>query len=307
MCLLIGDARQISVKFLMKNLFEFEQKYGSAFLGLAFSRISSKHDNDVVNVGYSNIALASLRQNWSVWTLENGLQLLPWAIEDELKRYPNINIMKNCQVKSVRLGDRSKPGVIEVEYFPDCEQKATEMILCDHLISTVPSIELGRIIRRSKPSHPSLWKVFDTMESTDIQVTNLMYKGQDVLNYEAFGFLVSSVEKSTQGLLGVVFDTCTFPQGDRQILTVMSKPSPDEEHDIETIMGFLKTTLKIERPPDDHYMEVLRNCIPQYTVGHYEKVDAVRRYIKAANLPLTLAGASYVSSKLKLRLLILVC
>lgn len=279
----------------MKNLFEYEQKYGSALLGLVFSRFSKKNqDAAAANVGYSNIALASLRENWSVWTTEGGLQLLPWALESELKKdTQNVSIMNNCDVKNIRLGDRLKPDVVEIEYSVGSEQKACETLSCDHVISTVPCYELGKIFRKSKPSHPSLWKLFETMSSTDIQVTNLMYRSP-VMNLEAFGFLVPSAEKSVEGLLGVVFDTCSFPQGEnRQILTVMSKPSQEQgEHSIEQILSFLQTTLQIKKSPDDHYIELLRNCIPQYTVGHYEKVDALRRYIKAANLPLTIAGAS---------------
>jgi oxygen-dependent protoporphyrinogen oxidase len=294
-----GDSKRISVKFLMKTLFEFEQKYGSVTLGFLLSRMFKKKGPtaEEETVGFSNIALSSLTNNWAVWTLEGGLETLPWTMEQYLSSQGgNTQFIKNCGVKAIRLGCRDRPaGHIEVEYVKDGDpvDKKVETLICNHVISTIPGIEIGKIMKGSKPFHPSLSKVFETMESVDVQVTNLMYKNPNILNQQAFGFLVPSSEKSVNGLLGVVFDTCSFPQGDRTVLTVMSDPNVSGEHSVDDILSFIKTTLKIDTVPDDVNTEVLKDCIPQYTVGHYEKVDAVRRYVRAAKLPLTLAGASY--------------
>ncbi|KAG7235484.1 hypothetical protein INR49_002619 [Caranx melampygus] len=36
-----------------------------------------------------------------------------------------------------------------------------------------------------------------------------------------------------------------------------------------------------------------RDCIPQYYLGHHQRVDAMRSFIKKNNLSLSLTGASY--------------
>jgi len=300
-----GDSRRISAKFLMKTLFEFEQKYGSVALGFILSKIFSRNkelDKTDEVVGFSNIALASFRDNWAVWTLEGGLETLPWRLNEFLaSQGEKMEIKTNCIVKGIKLGCRTTAeDKIEVEYsccakdgLPSEETK----LLCDYLINTLPGAELGSVLKRSKPFHPSLSKVFETMESADVQVTNLMYKQSDLLKENAFGFLVPSSQKSgvagAEGVLGVVFDTCSFPQGNKTILTVMSNPNVSGQLSIDTILNFIKSTLDIKVKPSDVHNEVLRQCIPQYNIGHYEKVAAVRRYIKAAKFPMVLAGASY--------------
>lgn len=36
-----------------------------------------------------------------------------------------------------------------------------------------------------------------------------------------------------------------------------------------------------------------QNCIPQYTLGHWQKLKSATQFLAAQRLPLTLAGASY--------------
>ena len=57
-----------------------------------------------------------------------------------------------------------------------------------------------------------------SIECVTVGLVNLEWTGQK-LSQDAFGFLVSSSENSP--LLGVVFNSCSFPQGERTILTAM--------------------------------------------------------------------------------------
>ena len=47
-----------------------------------------------------------------------------------------------------------------------------------------------------------------------------MFEGNHLINEPAFGFLVPSSEENVP-ILGVIYDTCSFPQGDKTIFTVM--------------------------------------------------------------------------------------
>lgn len=292
-----GDAREISVKFLAKTPFELEQRYGSVLLGFFLEKLlrrSAKKEvlEDENSIGFTTIALNSMLENWSVWSLESGLESLPAKLEQTLVNN-DVEIRKNCSVSSIRMGDKNNPlPNAEVEYTEGGE-KGSKTLTCSYIISTIPASILAKIVRQSKPSQPTLWRIFETIQGVDVRVTNLMYKDDSILHYNAFGFLVPSIESKTlPGLLGVVFDTCSFPQEGKTVLTCMSQTGHGTD-DLSVIRNYLQTSLNIFRQPDDVYSETLLSCIPQYTVGHYEKVDAIKKFVKASKLPLLLAGASF--------------
>jgi len=281
-----GDSKQISVKFMMKQLFEYEQKNGSVVYGYLKDmfqewRTPSPVSPEEQTIGFSNIALCSLKEKWSVWTLENGLQTLTEKLEDILVSQET-QILKNCDIQSIKL-DR---GGADIEYTQGANRSSLQ---CSHVICTMPAHAAGQLLR---PNNDELGKWLDTILSIDVDVTNVMYKDEDVIHrdYDGFGFLVPSIEKSVPGLLGVVFDTCCFPQGDRTILTVMSYPQSKSE---EAIKSYLEKTLKIKRSPDDFHTQRLVKCIPQYTIGHYDRIQNIRDIIQREQFPLTMIGASF--------------
>uniref|UniRef100_A0A672KKI0 Amine oxidase domain-containing protein n=1 Tax=Sinocyclocheilus grahami TaxID=75366 RepID=A0A672KKI0_SINGR len=51
--------------------------------------------------------------------------------------------------------------------------------------------------------------------------------------------------------------------------------------------------LGVNSQPVWSYVALLKNCIPQYHLGHWKRLEKMRQYISNHNLPLTLAGASY--------------
>ncbi|ODM91697.1 Protoporphyrinogen oxidase [Orchesella cincta] len=284
-----GDAKKISVKFLMKEMFEHEQNYGSVVLGHFLSKFRKQPctlSEDDKTIGFSNVALASLSGNWSIWSLEQGLEMLPKALEDYLVTKNNIQLLKSVDVDRLRLTKDLKK--VEVKYGIVGDVKRSDTIVCDHIISCIPAPSFAHLLRHSKPSYPDLWKVFHTIEGESLQVTGLTYNESTVMN-DAFGFLVPSCEKSVQGLLGVVFDSNVFPQEQNTVLSVMSKPGIG----INEIKELVSKTLGIHKEPHDYLVHENLECIPQYTIGHYEKVTALRQYIAFSKLPFTLAGASY--------------
>ncbi|XP_054549507.1 protoporphyrinogen oxidase isoform X2 [Talpa occidentalis] len=47
------------------------------------------------------------------------------------------------------------------------------------------------------------------------------------------------------------------------------------------------------KEPNHCLVHLHRNCIPQYTLGHWQKLESATQFLAAQRLPLTLAGASY--------------
>uniref|UniRef100_A0A8C3WPW5 Protoporphyrinogen oxidase n=1 Tax=Catagonus wagneri TaxID=51154 RepID=A0A8C3WPW5_9CETA len=53
------------------------------------------------------------------------------------------------------------------------------------------------------------------------------------------------------------------------------------------------TQLGLKEPPSHCLVHLHKNCIPQYKLGHWQKLESATQYLAAQKLPLTLAGASY--------------
>jgi len=310
-----GDARKISVKFTSPYMYHLEQKYGSVVLGYLVNRLMGREYVEKTEecpgsdeIGFTNLATTSVKDNWSVWGLEGGLQTLVDKLEDKLVNEMDVTIIRDAPVKTIKFSDeRNKPSdTIEVYHLKDGNNQFVETTECNFVISTIPGWRFSKILRKSKPSHPGLWQVLNMIANTDILVTNVLYKDLDIIprGKEGFGFLVPSNEikftPGLEGLLGVVYDTCAFAQKDNTILTVMSKPTKDmiESYDPntfieETVQRYLKATLGIDKAPDEINISLSMECIPQYIVGHFEKVEAARAFLRAAKIPLLLCGASY--------------
>ncbi|XDV40736.1 hypothetical protein PO909_009754 [Leuciscus waleckii] len=123
----------------------------------------------------------------------------------------------------------------------------------DHVISALPASALASVLPPA--SHP-LSEQLRSIASVTVAVVNLEYEGF-ILPVTGFGHLVPSSEDP--GLLGVVYDSVPFPQHNQS-----GKPTTR-----------------------------LTDCIPQYHLGHWKRLEKMRQYISNHNLPLTLVGASY--------------
>ena len=102
-------------------------------------------------------------------------------------------------------------------------------------------------------------------------------------------------------LLGCIYDSCTFPQGNRTLLTVMTGGAWYEsmvgnmtEQEVEREMVEQVTRiLNISAQPVRTHSSLLPQCIAQYTVGHSARLRAAREEIERRGLALALAGSSY--------------
>ncbi|KAK6326543.1 hypothetical protein J4Q44_G00021880 [Coregonus suidteri] len=112
-----------------------------------------------------------------------------------------------------------------------------------------------------------------------------------------------------RGLLGVVYDSVAFPQHNRTggpttRLTVMMGGAwfqevfgnPEEVTEqllLERATQAVTSHLGVTTPPIWSVVALLKNCIPQYYLGHWKRLENMRQYIKDHNLTLSLAGSSY--------------
>ncbi|KXJ82424.1 protoporphyrinogen oxidase [Aedes albopictus] len=280
-----GDAKQISVKFLMKSLFEMEQKHGGVVKGMLKEAMNKKGKKNGEKETMSGLAKRAKSENWSIYSIHGGLQTLPDRLGTVLQKN---GVTIETDVKFEEIGfDGDK-----VQLRVDGQERVV-----DHLISSIPSYKLAKRVSRQ---HPELSKELAAIPYVDVAVINLRYKRPDLQKHKGFGFLVPPIENLP--ILGVIFDSCCFDMDDNTVLTVMMGgawfdkwfgKNHSDEHLLDVAVSYVNKILDIHQNPDAYKVHLLRKCIPQYVVGHQKRVDGIRAYIRDHKLPLGLCGASY--------------
>lgn len=273
-----GNAKEISVNFLMRSLFEMEQKYGSITKGLIASAFATKKADNKV----SDLAQKARKERWSVYSFQDGMEELPTALQEAVIAKGG-KIHYNTDCVAIKL-DKQKPSV---------ELKNGNTIEASHIISSVPSAQL------IKTDHPKLFELLESIQSVTVAVVNLSFK-QKLIDKEAFGFLVAP--KENLPILGVIYDSCCFARGGNTVLTVMMGghwfkqhfgANPSKEKLYNVALQQIRAILKFNDEPEHFKVNILQNCIPQYTVGHDKRVENIFGYIAKKNLRLSLCGSSY--------------
>ncbi|KAL1131539.1 hypothetical protein AAG570_011156 [Ranatra chinensis] len=270
-----GDARNISVKFLAPALFEAEQKYGLAVAGL-FAKTEKPNMGALANRAASEF--------WSVWSLEGGLASLTDSLASNLQ---GVELRMNTPVEKLEF----KKGRAELTL------EGGGLLDCRHVISSLPATRLAKLVAHQ---HPKMATSLNSISHVTVAVVNLAYRGQ-VLKENAFGFLVPPSQKLP--ILGVIFDSCSFPRSDGlTVLTAMLgghwfqeyfSQKNDDKHILGVTLDNVNRVLGIEEEPVSTHISVLKDCIPQYTVGHTKRVGDIFSYVKSNRLPLSLIGSSY--------------
>jgi len=143
-----------------------------------------------------------------------------------------------------------------------------------------------------------LSSLLSSIPFVNVALVNIQYRGK-VLDHQGFGFLVPSSQPDP--ILGCIYDSCTFPQGDRTLLTVMMGGAwynqvvgDKSEQEVERMaVENVSRILNISSDPVRTSTSLLPQCIAQYTVGHLSRLARARSLIKSHGLNLDLVGSSY--------------
>ncbi|XP_049325053.1 protoporphyrinogen oxidase [Astyanax mexicanus] len=282
-----GDSRKLSVRSCFPPLYTAEQSRGSIVLGMLLG--SGKRPP----VDSSALVRRAQKERWAQWSLRRGIQALPEALEEVLRGRGQVEVHKHAPVRRL---DKTAAGW-EIKLEDGITLKA------DHVISALPASALASVL---PPAAEPLSKQLLEIPTATVGMVNLEFSGS-VLPVTGFGHLVPSSED--RGLLGVVYDSIPFPQHNHSgepstRLTVMMGGAwfeevfgdPDkvtEQVLMDRASEAVRKHLSITHSPTWSKAAVLKNCIPQYHVGHWKRLEMMRRFISDAALPLTLTGASY--------------
>lgn len=275
-----GDAKEISVKFLMKEWFQMEQMHGSVLRGIFLKRRGA---NVATNKSTNELVQRAQLEKWSIYSFKGGMKTLSDALVEHLTR-SNVELNRDSPCSSIEFVD--KQAIVSIgdrKHNTDC------------LISSLPSYQLAKLIENQ---HPQLATDLRDIQYVNVVVVNLQYPGE-LIKRPGFGFLVPPCENLP--ILGVIFDSCCSETKGKTVLTVMmggkwynerlGERTDDELLRIATDQ--VENILKISAKPEAHKVNVLRECIPQYIVGHSDRIERIQEYIQDHKLPLRLCGSAY--------------
>ncbi|RZF42859.1 hypothetical protein LSTR_LSTR003683 [Laodelphax striatellus] len=276
-----GDAKEISVRFLMASLFEAEQEHGSIIKGLLKNMFNKSSSKPAIKGILSERAKV---EKWSVWTMDGGLQTLPDKLSSKIADN-GVDILLNEKCTSLRFIDDSVQCRI-----------GSKDIHARHVISSISANGLANLLG---DDHKFLSKELSLIDFVTVGVVNLAYNGE-ILKQNGFGFLVPPFEGLP--ILGIIFDSCCTQQNGKTVLTVMMGgrwfnkyfgENPSKEKLLDTAISQVKNILLIDEQPVLSNCVILKDCIPQYVIGHHDRVKRIQSYIDDKKLPLSLVGSSY--------------
>ncbi|XP_069797248.1 protoporphyrinogen oxidase [Narcine bancroftii] len=281
-----GDSRKLSIRSCFPAIFQAERRYGSVFIGMMAGTAVKERG---LQTGLMKQAWA---ERWAQWSLQGGMQTLPEAMEAALHRR---GVEIHLQAPVTQLRPFAAGG---------CQVLLDGQVLtADHVFSSVPAQVLSRLLPQVSLT---LTQALRAITSVSVAVVNLEYQGL-VLPVIGFGHLIPSTVCGE--ILGVVYDSCSFPQQDRPgqpttRLTVMmggtwfadafgNPQTVSQELLLQRAKETVQQQLGVTQQPLRAIVRVHQDCIPQYALGHWKLLADISSSIENTTLPLTPIGASY--------------
>lgn len=258
-----GDPEQLSVPAAFPRLFALEQRYGSLIRGqIAGSRERKKSAEKAKNAAVS-------------FSFRDGMQ----ALTDALAR----GLAIDCGVRAAGLR-READGTFVL----DCERGSERFALRSRsVVLAVPAYEAARIVARLAPEAKA---ALESIVYPPVATIASCYRRADVAHpLDGFGFLAP--RRESPPILGCLFSSSMFAgraNAPTVLLTtfvggVRSAPLAlrSEEELAASVTAALQGYLGARQPL---WQAVTRwpQAIPQYTLGHLQRIAAVERAEAAA-------------------------
>ncbi|MDE3045379.1 MAG: protoporphyrinogen oxidase [Verrucomicrobiota bacterium] len=190
------------------------------------------------------------RGKGGLFTLRRGM----WTLIETLACLP-IDIHLSCPVQKICLD-----GIIAKGHFHPA----------DLVVSALPA-----------PQISILTGILLSVHYETLTVVNLGYRG-DHLPKRGYGYLVPSQEK--EKLLGMIWDSAVFPTLGQTKLTAMLRG----EGNLSWALEAAERHLKLFKHPDAFFLK--KTAIPQYEVGHADRVAAFEKRVQKKMPHLRLTG-----------------
>lgn len=313
-----GDIAKLSMQSLMPRLWRTETRFGSISRGMIQGGLRAQ--NIVHDLRLRDILLhreivgrrprsdrMKAAQAASIYTLKGGLGELAHGLEASLKQNPRIKIERGIQVHDLRLCSDGPARQVVLSTSatdgkggpPPIERQFS------HVVSTISGSKISEIAR-SEEGYRVL-RPFAEIPSVSVMVVNLFFADPSLLPVHGFGYLIPRsipFEQNPERALGVVFDSDATMEQDEIIgtkVTVMLGGHwwdewvayPDEDEGASMAKAVLRRHLSISAEPKAIRVSFQKDCIPQYTVGHSDRLWRGHTQLKRFEGRLRVAGNSY--------------
>ncbi|KAM4735949.1 protoporphyrinogen oxidase isoform 2-T2 [Anableps anableps] len=200
------------------------------------------------------LAQRAQRETWAQWSLRRGVETLPESITEYLLQSDKVELHKDAAVQQII--PSTSGWKVRVE---------DGVISADHIISALPAKALSCIL---PSSCQSLIQQLEDISAVTVAVVSLEYEGS---------------------ILPV-----TVMMGGAWFQNVFGAPkAATTEGLLARATEAVRCHLGVSVAPSWSNVALHRECIPQYYLGHFQRVDSMRTFIKNNNLSLSLIGSAY--------------
>ena len=252
-----GDVKRLSVQAAFPKLWLMERDEGSLFKALRRRQKAASAD-----AGYQGII-----------SFKSGMQSLPLAVAAHLQTPP----LLNAAVQSM---EKSPEGVWTLH---------TAQGLCQAK-QVVMTQGMGAVAQLMKAIEPKVAVLLGHIPSVPLAEVTLVFEAPQIgRELDGFGFLIPrSLGIRT---LGCIFSSSVFegraPEG-QVVLTAFiggrhdeNVAHMDEAAILAQVLADLNAQLPIEGAPLASRVTLWNPAIPQYELGHLERIKAIRQALKA--------------------------
>jgi oxygen-dependent protoporphyrinogen oxidase len=266
-----GDPALLSVRAAFPRLVVLEQQYGSLVRGL--KRTARERRAEAAARG------ETYQRSGRMWSFREGLRLIIEALCDQLRHEPLFGIR-----------------VRHVERAESCENRNCWIIhgegkdrwQAEAVVLTCPAYRQAEILAELDPE---LAERAHAIVYNRLAVVALGFRRRDVPgNLDGFGYIAP--QRTRRDLLGVQWCSSIFPDRAPAGLVLLrgmcggwNRPEVvdwDEERLLQAVRAELRLSMGISASPVFHHIVRWERAIPQYQLGHVERVawmeDRLARY-----------------------------
>jgi protoporphyrinogen/coproporphyrinogen III oxidase len=272
-----ADPEKLSLRATMPRFLELERAHRSLILGM---RKRARKESDVAN--------AASGARYSLFlSFDGGMQMIVDSLANQL---PQRTVRLNAQVQSLKFDASSRNWIVSLE--------SADPIRAAAVCIALPAYAAASLLRETDSK---LAAELNAIPYASTATINLAYRRSDIPHPLAgFGFVVPRVEK--RSLIACTFSSVKFsrraPDGHvllRAFVGGALQPEMftlEEKEMLARVQSDLRDLLGIMQPPLFSEIAKWSRSMPQYHVGHVEKVQRIRQ--RVGSFPgLTLTGNAF--------------
>jgi oxygen-dependent protoporphyrinogen oxidase len=274
-----GDPRLLSLPACFPRLASYEREYGSVIRGL-IQEARQRHKNSANTKKFANPTM---------WSFPEGLRLLIENLRDRLTSPPICGV----KVRSVEKTSDAPPTMPWTVHGEGQDQWPA-----DAVVLACPAYQQAATLCEFDPK---LAEQISRIAYNRLAVVALGYRGVDVPgNLEGFGFIAP--QRLKRDIMGVQWCSSIYPQRAPDGMVLLramcggwKRPDIltwDDKRLLQAVRAELQTAMRITAEPVFHSIIRWNRAIPQYHLGHLERVARIEE--RAGQYPgLFLTGNAY--------------